>query len=218
MKRAGTVGDPMEPVICPTIKRRTLAILLQKLQPLPRVEVALEQYPTPADVAADVLFKAYGQRDVHDRAVADLGCGNGVLALGAARLGASRVVGIDADPHAVEVARRNAEALGLDVAFHALDVGAFDEEVDTVVMNPPFGGQKRHADVPFLETAIRTGSVAYSFHNAATRAFVLQRVGELGGRARVVGSYRFPLAHAQPFHRKEVAWVDVDLFHIVREN
>lgn len=207
----------MEPVMCPTIKRRTLAILLQKLRPLPKGEAGLEQVPTPPDVAADLLFKAYGQRDVHDRAVADLGCGNGILALGAARLGASRVVAIDADPHAVEVARHNAGTLGLDVAFRTLDVGAFNEEVDTVVMNPPFGGQRKHADVPFLEAALRTSSVAYSFHNAATRSFVQRRVGDLGGTAQVLESYRFPLPHSQPFHRREVAWVDVDLFHIVRE-
>jgi SAM-dependent methyltransferase len=45
--------------------------------------------------------------------VIDVGCGSGVLSLVAARLGAGRVIGVDLSPEAVEVARRNAERLGL---------------------------------------------------------------------------------------------------------
>lgn len=41
--------------------------------------------------------------------VIDYGCGSGVLAIAAKRLGAGEVIGIDIDPQAVETARRNAE-------------------------------------------------------------------------------------------------------------
>lgn len=40
--------------------------------------------------------------------VLDLGCGSGILAILAAKLGAERVVGVDTDPEAVQVARENA--------------------------------------------------------------------------------------------------------------
>lgn len=45
--------------------------------------------------------------------VIDVGCGSGVLSFVAARLGAGRVFGVDLSPEAVEVAKRNAEMLGV---------------------------------------------------------------------------------------------------------
>ncbi|MBC7780985.1 MAG: 50S ribosomal protein L11 methyltransferase [Proteobacteria bacterium] len=45
--------------------------------------------------------------------VLDYGCGSGVLAIGAARLGAVRVVGVDIDPEAVATATANARANGV---------------------------------------------------------------------------------------------------------
>jgi protein-L-isoaspartate O-methyltransferase len=45
--------------------------------------------------------------------VVDVGCGSGVLAFVAARLGAGRVYGVDVSGHAIEAARRNAVSLGL---------------------------------------------------------------------------------------------------------
>jgi len=48
-----------------------------------------------------------------DDTVVDVGCGSGVLAFVAAKLGAKKVYGVDLSGPAVEAARRNAEALGL---------------------------------------------------------------------------------------------------------
>lgn len=45
--------------------------------------------------------------------VVDVGCGSGILAVAAARLGARRVVAVDVDPEAAEVTRRNAAANGV---------------------------------------------------------------------------------------------------------
>jgi len=71
--------------------------------------------------------------------VLDYGCGSGILAIAAARLGAGRVCGVDIDPHAVAAARRNAEANGVDVAFADSAeplAGTFDLVVANILANP----------------------------------------------------------------------------------
>src|SRR5581483_923772 len=73
-------------------------------------------------------------------AALDLGCGAGSLALVAARAGAGRVVGVDINPRAIELARFNARLNGLRADFRAGDgVGPVaGEAFDLVVSQPPF--------------------------------------------------------------------------------
>ena len=52
----------------------------------------------------------------------DLGCGSGVLAVAAARLGFGPVLALDADPAAVEAARRNAALNSVRVEARRVDV------------------------------------------------------------------------------------------------
>jgi ribosomal protein L11 methyltransferase len=49
--------------------------------------------------------------------VLDYGCGSGILAIAAAKLGATPVVGVDIDPQAVQASRDNAERNGVVVGF-----------------------------------------------------------------------------------------------------
>ena len=64
----------------------------------------------------------------------DYGCGSGILAIAAARLGAGRVAGVDIDPQAVESARANAERNGV-VALFADSAKPVAGEYDLVVAN-----------------------------------------------------------------------------------
>jgi ribosomal protein L11 methyltransferase len=58
--------------------------------------------------------------------VVDLGCGSGVLAIAAAKLGFGPLVALDADTHAVAAAAANAAANGVDVNVVRADVLADD--------------------------------------------------------------------------------------------
>ena len=72
-------------------------------------------------------------------AVLDYGCGSGILAIAAAKLGAGRVLGIDIDPQAIAVSRANAEANGvsleLALADHAV-TELFDVVLANILANP----------------------------------------------------------------------------------
>jgi ribosomal protein L11 methyltransferase len=59
--------------------------------------------------------------------VADLGCGSGLLALAALRLGAARAVASDIDPLAVRASRANADLNGLALPVAAGSVQAIEE-------------------------------------------------------------------------------------------
>lgn len=58
---------------------------------------------------------------VEPASLVDLGCGSGVLAIAAARLGFEPVVALDDDPAAVEAARANAQANGVELDVRRTD-------------------------------------------------------------------------------------------------
>ncbi len=65
----------------------------------------------------------------------DAGCGSGVLAIAAVRLGFDPVLALDVDPDAVEVARRNAEANGVRIDARVADATTSPPPADVVVAN-----------------------------------------------------------------------------------
>jgi ribosomal protein L11 methyltransferase len=69
----------------------------------------------------------------------DYGCGSGILAIAAAKLGASNVLGVDIDPQAVTAARNNAERNEASAHFDdsARPIsGQFDIVVANILANP----------------------------------------------------------------------------------
>lgn len=74
--------------------------------------------------------------------VLDYGCGSGILAIAACRLGAGRAVGTDIDPQALEASRANAARNGVAPSFLPVDRLAaverrpFDVVVANILANP----------------------------------------------------------------------------------
>ena len=71
-----------------------------------------------------------------DQSVIDYGCGSGILAIAAARLGAHRVQAVDIDPQALIATRDNAGRNGIEQGIEVMLPEALDPEpVDLVVAN-----------------------------------------------------------------------------------
>jgi ribosomal protein L11 methyltransferase len=71
--------------------------------------------------------------------VLDYGCGSGILAIAAARLGAGAVAGVDIDPQAVAAARCNADSNGVVATFADSQqplAGTYDLVVANILSNP----------------------------------------------------------------------------------
>ena len=155
------------------MKLRQLEMCLQKIQGFRSPKADIEQYMTPAPLAARLLHEAALAGDICEMKVVDLGCGTGMLSIGAALLGAE-VTGIDIDEAALKIARKNAEAFGLDIEWirMRIDETAKPLAADTVIMNPPFGAQKEHADRPFIDFALLTAPVCYGIFNKGSIPFL----------------------------------------------
>ncbi len=198
--------------------------MLQSIERMGEYEVSLEQYPTPANIAAAVLFAAHMEHDdIKDKKVCDLGCGDGIFAIGAALLGASHVVGLDVQSKALKVSQKNSASLRTENTTDWVlgDVTSFKVlgPVDTVVTNPPFGVKKRGADLSFLRKAISLAKVTYSMHLAGekNRAFLDSKIEDLGGKITQVETFEFPIPRLYKFHRKQKHLVGVDLYRICRQ-
>jgi len=71
-----------------------------------------------------------------DVTVLDLGTGSGILAIAAARLGASRVWAVDVDPEACRTARENTKVNGVEALVHVCDsLEVVRERCDVLLAN-----------------------------------------------------------------------------------
>ncbi len=196
------------------MRKRDLEIRLQAVGNFVDPDPLLEQYMTPATIAADILFTAYSNGDIEGLKIMDLGCGTGMFSIGSWLLGAGMVVGYDVSESALNVARANAEAFGADVDFRLSDIRDVTEEADTVFMNPPFGCQNRNADRAFLEKAMSSSECVYSIHMAETLDFVEGFCRERGRAVTWHKIYKYEIPHTFSFHKKAKKSVDIAVINI----
>ena len=203
------------------MKLKQLEMTLQKAAGYAKPRPSLEQYMTPAPLAARMLYHALMKGDIEGKNVCDLGSGTGVLAIGAALLGANSVKGVEKDPNAVAVATANAELLGAEVEFIVSDIldATLPDKIgtcDTIIMNPPFGAQKVHADRPFIDLAIKTAPVVYSIFNAGSTQFVKAFIRKRAEVSEQVGS-AFAIKRTFAFHTRDVLEFEVEILRLVRK-
>lgn len=200
------------------MKLKNLEMMLQRLDGFSHPRASLEQYQTPAPLAARLLFHALMKGDIEGKVVCDLGCGTGVLAIGASLLGAASVKAVEIDEKAIVTARENAVTLDADVEFILGDVrdatvSSTIGRCDTVVMNPPFGAQKVHADRPFIDLALAVAPVTYGIFNAGSVAFVKAYTSDRADISEAV-SGSFPIKRTFAFHTKDIQEIEVEILRL----
>ncbi len=197
------------------MRKADLERALSAVPDFERPHARLEQYRTPATIAADLLWEAKEEGHITDRHVLDLGCGTGIFCLGARLLGAASVTGVDVDADALAVARR------IDgVMFVESDIETWQPTrgYDTVVMNPPFGAQTKGADRPFYEACARalrpTGGSAWFLAQPKTERWLGKEANRLGARLDKILTWPYPIEARFSFHDRAVSTIDVACYEM----
>ena len=215
-------------------KKKHLEMILENVPQHPNPKVGLEQYSTPATIAADLVWNAYGLGDIRDMNVLDLGCGTGIFAIASSLMGARSSLGVDIDDESIALAKITQNSISkqddIDINntnFIVGDINSFNSisdlfncndyeninnnhmsinKFDTLIQNPPFGSQekgKRHADRKFMDFAVNSAEVIYSFHMKSTEEFVIDYYRDLGADVTHKLVYKFPIPKIYDFHSEE---------------
>ena len=195
------------------MKLKNLEIHLQKVQGFRNPVAGLEQYMTPAPLAARFLFDAFLHGDIEGMKVLDLGCGKVMLSVGAALLGGD-VTGVDGDSSALLTAEENAASQKLDITFRREVVRAETAEADsydTVIMNPPFGAQNEHADRPFMISA----PVVWGIFNKGSIPFIKAYTKDTAEITDIVAA-KLSIPRQFFFHTKDIMEIPVEIVRLER--
>ena len=197
------------------MNKKELAISLSKLKPQLDTSACLEQYSTECEIAAEILWIAFMNDEIKDKVIADFGCGNGILGIGALLLGAQKVYFVDIDKKAIMNAKENVKSLRINkdrVEFLNIDVKGFADNVDVVIQTPPFGVQNEHADRKFIVTAFNTSKVAYSLHKIKSKSFLEALAKENKKNISLIKIVSLPLKRSKSFHKKKVHYVKIGVW------
>lgn len=206
-----------------TIKLKKLEEFLQSIDSFDKPKILLEQYITPPHIATHFLFTIQNNYDdLRGKIVADLGCGTGMLSIGAAISDAAHTIGFEIDEEALAIAKNNSDEMEvLNVDFIQCDVLAdlsenckWHKAFDTVIMNPPFGTKKNAGmDMKFLKIASQLShSRIYSLHKSSTRAFIEKKAKEFNCEGEVIAELRYNLESSYKFHKHSSKNIEVDVW------
>uniref|UniRef100_A0A803JYF0 Methyltransferase-like protein 5 n=1 Tax=Xenopus tropicalis TaxID=8364 RepID=A0A803JYF0_XENTR len=177
------------------MKLKELEGCLQQVDVFENPKLLLEQYPTRPHIAACMLYTIHNTfNDIEDKVVADLGCGCGVLSIGAAMLGAGLCLGLDVDEDALDIFKTNTEEFELtNIDMIQFDVcslppDCLSKSVDTVIMNPPFGTKhNKGMDMTFLRTALQMArNSVYSLHKTSTREHIKKKATDWNVKMEII--------------------------------
>jgi len=194
-----------------------LAVELSKLKVFDEPDIKSEQYPMDSEIGAEVLWDAYFKGDIENKVIADLGCGTGILGIGALLLGARLVYFVDSDKKAIELLKENLDQFDIKdkTAILNQDVNDFNEKVDTVIQNPPFGTKTKHADREFLVKAFSIAKAIYSFHKSTSKNFIEKISADSSFRIANYYEFDFPIKAQHLFHKRRIHRIKVGCWRLI---
>jgi putative methylase len=205
------------------LSKSGLAIALSRLKTFEDADHEKEQYATDSEIAAEILWNAFMANDLQEKEIADLGCGTGILGIGALLLGAKMVYFVDIDGKALDILRENLDSIEKETGkFANFEIRQesmiqFSKKVDLVLQNPPFGTRVKHADREFLEHAFKMADRVYSFHKTETRDFITDFSRQKGFSITNYFEFSFPLKQTMNFHDKRLYRINVCCFRLEKQ-
>ena len=201
--------------------KKDLELELSKLKGFDNPRWELEQYATPASIAAEWIWQMALNREVAGKIILDAACGPGILGIGLLIMGAKEIYFLDKDQQALSVCEENYQTTHQNFEigkahFMHNDISLFDHEVDIVVQNPPFGTNNKHLDKKFIEVAFRSAPVIYSMHKWSTKQFVEAICKDHNYVITHCYRHDFPIKATFKHHTKPVQSVDVGLWRMER--
>lgn len=191
------------------MKKNHLARKLSEVEDFEDPKIKMEQYLTPAHLAADLIYTAYMQGDIENQKVVDLGAGTGMLSIGAALVGGN-VTAVEKDKDSIPLLKSNAENLDVEIDILNEDMSTVDSGFDTVLMNPPFSV---HSDLgmKFWEKAVSIGSKVYGISPRGKRSVIKDFVENSGFRVVATEGYTVSLPPTFGFHTEASQEIEVDI-------
>jgi putative methylase len=189
--------------------KKELAMELSALKDFKQPKERLEQYTTDGDLASLLLWNAHMIDGVQGKNVLDLGCGTGILGIGALMLGAKHVTMLDIDKEALEQAQQNIPEEFPKESYTLKEAAVMPVGADITVMNPPFGTRVRHADREFLKTAMQSTPIIYSIHLQSAERFITELASTEGFELTHAWKTELQLKKSLEHHKKKIERVPV---------
>jgi len=202
--------------------KKDLEVQLSKLKNFSEPSLELEQYATPDTIAADWIWQMALRGEVAGKTFLDAASGPGILGIGLLLMGAKKIYFVDLEEGAMKLCMDNYNQIKEEyeigeAEFIINDISLFDQEVDIVVQNPPFGTKTEHADKKFLEKAFEVSKIVYSMHKFSTKSFVEAIAKDFGFEITHLWRYDFPIKATFMHHKKPVKLIDVGLWRMEKK-
>ncbi|MBN2880480.1 methyltransferase [Candidatus Woesearchaeota archaeon] len=194
------------------IRKKQIAIFLSTLKSFDEPKVHLEQYPSDSEEITNILWEAHLYGDLHEKVILDPGCGTGIIGIGALLFGAKKVIFLEKDPDALETLKENlVELEGFTEEEYNYEIIQKDylsyepsEQIDTIIMNPPFGTRDKHIDANFLKQSFPIASNIYSLHKSITEDYIMKLIEDNNFEIFYKYDFDYPLKNTYEHHTRKL--------------